>query len=80
MLPTPLLIKNIKKWGVRWRGHFRDNLSDLKIEASEFDNNLKLKDYIDWMQAIERIVELKKYSDEKAFKLAILKLKGYESL
>jgi len=64
-------------WG---RGHPRDDLSDLKIEALEFDGNLKPKKYIDWVQAIEKIIELKEYNDEKAFKLVILKLKGYASL
>ena len=38
------------------------------------------KPFIDWVQATKRIIELKEYNDEKAFKLAILKLKGYASL
>ena len=46
----------------------------------EFDGNLKSKNYIDWVQAIERIIELGEYNDEKVFKLVILKLKGYASL
>jgi len=66
--------------GIWGRGHLRDNLSDLKVGASEFDGNLKLKNYVDWVQAIERIIKLKEYNDKKAFKLAILKLKGYVSL
>jgi len=32
------------------------------------------------VQAIEMIFELKEYNDEKAFKLAILKIKEYASL
>jgi len=32
------------------------------------------------VQVIGRILELKEYSDEKAFKLVVLKLKGYASL
>jgi len=35
---------------------------------------------MDWVRAIERIIELKDYNDEKAFKLAILKLREYASL
>jgi len=66
------------EWG--GRGPFRDDQSDLKIEASEFDGNLKLENYIYWLEAIKRIIEIKEYNDEKAFKLAILKLKGYASL
>ena len=64
-------------WG---RGHPRYDLTDLKIKASKFDDNLKMKNYIDWVQVIERIIELKEYNDEKAFKLVIHKLKGYASL
>jgi len=45
--------------GIRGSGHPRDDLGDLKVEAPEFDGNLKLENYIDWVQAIERIIELK---------------------
>ena len=41
---------------------------------------LNRKNYIDWVQAIERIIELKEYNGEKALKLFILKLRGYASL
>jgi len=66
--------------GIRGRGHPRDDLSDLKVEAPEFHGNFKLENCIDWVHAIERIIELMEYNDEKAFELAILKLKGYASL
>ena len=67
-------------WGVRGWGLFKDDLSGFKIEASEFGGNLKSGNYIDWVQAIERNIKLKEYNNGKAFKLAILKLKGYASL
>jgi len=51
-----------------------------KVGAPEFDGNLKLENYIDWVLAIERIIELKEYNDKKAFKLVDLKLKVYASL
>ena len=35
--------------GIRGRGHLRDYLVDLKVEVPEFDDNLKLKNYIDWV-------------------------------
>jgi len=50
------------------------------MEAPKFDGNLKLKNYINWVPAIERIIKLKNYNDQRAFNLAILKLKGYVSL
>ena len=61
-------------------GLFGDDLSDLRIKASEFDGYFKLENYIDWVQAIKRIIKLKQYNDVKAFKLAILKLKRYDCL
>ena len=45
--------KDHKEQGVEGRGPFRDDLSDLKIEALEFDSNLGPKNYIDRVQAIE---------------------------
>ena len=60
--------------------HRRDGLRDLKVEASEFDGNLNPENYLDWIQALERIFELKDYNVEKAFKLAILKMKEYALL
>ena len=58
----------------------RDELLDLRIGAPEFSGSLKPKDYFEWLQATKRIIEIKGYFREKAFKLAILKLKQYASL
>jgi len=59
--------------GLRRRKMHRDDLQDLRIEAPEFDGSLKPEDYLEWVQAMERIIEIKGYSGEKAFKLAVLK-------
>jgi len=40
---------------------------DLKVKTPKFDGNLNLENYLDWVQAIERIFELKGYHDEKSF-------------
>jgi len=58
----------------------RDDLKDLRIEAHKFNGSLKPEDYLELVQAMERIREIKGCSGEKAFKLAILKLKQYASL
>jgi len=50
------------------------------MEALEFDDNFNPENYLDWVQALEKIFELKDYNDERTFKLAILKMKGYASL
>jgi len=57
-----------------------DDLRDLKFEPPEFEGNLNPDAFLEWVQAIERIFEIKEYSDEKSFKVAILKLKRYASL
>ena len=36
----------------------RDNLKDLSIEALEFDGSSKPKDYLEYVQAMERIIEI----------------------
>ena len=38
------------------RGHPRDDLNDLKVEALKLNGNLKPKNYINCMEAIERII------------------------
>jgi len=58
----------------------RDDLKDHRIEAPEFNGCLKPEDYLEWVQAMERIIEIKCYSRGKAFKLAVLKLKQYALL
>jgi len=63
----------------RRRRHPWDDLGDLKIKALKFDENLNLKNYLDWVQSMERVIELKDYNLE-IFKLAIRKMKGYVSL
>ena len=56
------------------------NLKDLKAEAPEFDGDLNPKKYLDWVQSIEGIFELKGYNDEKSFKLDTLKMEEYVPL
>jgi len=37
----------------------RDDLKDLRIEAHEFDGCSTPEDYLEWVQAMERIIEIK---------------------
>jgi len=53
-----------------------DDLKGLQVQALKLNS----QNYLDWMQAIKMIFELNEYNEEKSFKLAILKLKGYDSL
>jgi len=57
-----------------------DDLRDMKFDPPEFEGNLNPDLFIEWTQSLERFFEVKEYSDEKAFKVAVLKLKKYASL
>jgi len=57
-----------------------DDLRDMKIDPPDFEGSLNPYLYIEWIQALEIYFEIKEYSDEKAFQMAILKLKKYASL
>jgi len=52
----------------------------MKYDPFEFKGRLNLELYLEWVQALERFFEIKEYSQEKAFKIFILKLKSYASL
>ncbi|XP_074299913.1 uncharacterized protein LOC141631093 [Silene latifolia] len=52
----------------------------LKVEIPEFSGSLNPDDLLEWIRDIEKIFEYKGYTDVKAFKFAVLKLKGYASL
>jgi len=57
-----------------------DDLRDMKLDPSEFEGSLDPNLFIEWIQALEQFFEIKEYSDEKAFKVVVLKLKKYASL
>jgi len=51
-----------------------------ELDPPEFGESLKPNLLIEWIQALEWISACKGYSNEKAFKVAVLKLKGIASL
>jgi len=51
----------------------------MKFDPPEFEGKLNPDLFIEWSQALEHFFEIKEYSDERAFKVAILKLKRYAS-
>ncbi|XP_074293285.1 uncharacterized protein LOC141620267 [Silene latifolia] len=52
----------------------------LKVEIPEFSGSLNPDDLLEWIRDIEKIFEYKGYTDVKAFKVVVLKLKSYASL
>ena len=57
-----------------------DDFRDIKVEPLEFNDKLNPDEYLEWVQAMDRIFEAKGYDDEKSFKIASLKLTRYASL
>ncbi|GAV81831.1 hypothetical protein CFOL_v3_25284 [Cephalotus follicularis] len=66
--------------GRRRRPRPDDNDRGLQLDVSEFKGNLNPDDFIDWLNAIERVFDYEEYSEEKKCKVAILKFKKYASL
>ena len=57
-----------------------DYFRDIKVEPPDFNGNLNPDEFLEWVQAMDRIFEAKCYNDEKSFKVASLKLTRYASL
>jgi len=57
-----------------------DEFRDIKVEPSEFNGNLNADEYLEWVQAMDRISKAKGYDDDKGFNIASLKLTRYTSL
>jgi len=43
----------------------RDDLKDFRVEAFESNGSLKPEDYLEWVQAMERIIEIKGYQAKR---------------
>jgi len=59
--------------------HNEDDLRVIKFDSPNFKGTLNPDIYLEWIQTVERLFEVKCYSDEKSFKVAILKVKKYAS-
>ena len=65
------LLTKIMKIGVLGEEDIQE--MTLVSSTSKFDGNFNLENYLDWVQAIERIFELKEYYDEKALNCPFLR-------
>ena len=69
--------------GERWPKRTRQGKQlalDFKVEIPEFEGQLSPDEFIDWMNAVERVFEYKDVLDDKKFKLIVLKLRKYASI
>jgi len=57
-----------------------DDLRDVKFDPPNCKSTLNLDVYLGWIQTSERFFDVKRYSDEKSFMVAIHKLKKYMTL
>ena len=53
---------------------------DFKVEIPEFEGQLNLDDFVEWMNVVERVFEYKDIPDYKKVKLIALKLRRYASI
>jgi len=51
----------------------------MKFNPLDFEGTLNLDVCPEWIQTLESLFDVKGYSDQKSFKIAILKLKRYAS-
>ncbi|XP_027351492.1 uncharacterized protein LOC113862615 [Abrus precatorius] len=58
------------------RGYF-DNI---KIDIPEFEERLQPDEFVDWLQTVERVFELKEILDEQKVKIVAVKLKKHASI
>jgi len=64
----------------RRRRRQSSNSNDFKIDILEFEGKLDPDDFLEWMQAVERIFEFKDIPEDTKVKLVALKLRKYASL
>lgn len=62
------------------RRRVRDDLRYVKADALEFHGGSNSHDFIEWLNDIENLFDVKGYSDKKVTKLLVLKLQKYVSL
>ena len=68
---------------MRSRRHHRPQdrtYNDFKVDIPDFQGQLDLNLFLDWLQTIERVFEFKDISDERKVKLVALKLTKYASI
>nr|XP_043615890.1 uncharacterized protein LOC122587790 [Erigeron canadensis] len=62
----------------RHRRHKVD-VKDIKVDPPDFVGSSNPKDYFEWVQIMDRIIEIKGYDDRKGFKVAVINLSKYAS-
>jgi len=52
---------------------------NFKVEIPKFQGSLKLEDFVDWLNTVERVFDYYEVMDEKKVKLVTIRLKGRTS-
>ena len=53
--------------------------NDFKVDIPKFEGKLDLDKFLDWLQAVERVLDYKEILDEKNVKLVAVNLRKYAS-
>ena len=61
----------------RWNQEPKD---DTKVEIPEFNGKTQGDELLEWYLTIERVFDLKEYTEERKVKVVAIELKGYASL
>jgi len=56
------------------------NLGDFRVDIPEFEGQLDLDHFLDWLQTIERVFEYKDVAEDRKVKIVALKLWKYASI
>jgi len=64
----------------RRREQGRQQTLDFRVEIPEFEGHLNPDEFLDWLNTVERVFNLKDVPDDKRVKLVALKLRKYASI
>jgi len=67
----------------RSRSHHRPqdrSCNDFKVDIPNFEGQLDLDVFLDWLQTVERVFEFKDITEERKVKLVALNLRKYASI
>ena len=60
--------------------HSKTSSMDFRVEILEFEGQLNLDDFLDWLSTVERAFEYQDIPDDKKVKVIALKLRRYASI
>ena len=68
----------VQQWGFRSRNNFwfQNQILKLKFDLLEFDGQLEIEDFLDWLKKVENYFEYADIQDDRRVKFVTYKLYG----